>query len=51
MGPAKGSRTINKTTVKGYEDQQQHDDPSSSSKAKQKVCIFISIGSSMKNYG
>ncbi|ONM28933.1 Protein ALWAYS EARLY 3, partial [Zea mays] len=36
MGPAKGSRTINKTIVKGYEDQQQHDDPSSSSKAKQK---------------
>ncbi|KAG0536103.1 hypothetical protein BDA96_03G035900 [Sorghum bicolor] len=36
MGPAKGSRTINKTIVKGYEDQQHHDDPSSSSKAKQK---------------
>ncbi|XP_066316956.1 protein ALWAYS EARLY 3-like isoform X1 [Miscanthus floridulus] len=36
MGPAKGSRAINKTIVKGYEDQQQHDDPSSSSKAKQK---------------
>ena len=45
MGPAKGSRTINKTVVKGYEDQQQHDDPSSSSKAKQKVRTFISLGS------
>ncbi|OEL36716.1 Protein ALWAYS EARLY 3, partial [Dichanthelium oligosanthes] len=36
MAPAKGSRTINKTIIKGYEDQQQYDDPPSSSKAKQK---------------
>ncbi|XP_062195245.1 protein ALWAYS EARLY 3-like isoform X2 [Phragmites australis] len=36
MGPAKGSRMINKTIIKGYEDQQQHEDPPSSSKAKQK---------------
>ncbi|XP_062211053.1 protein ALWAYS EARLY 3-like isoform X2 [Phragmites australis] len=36
MGPAKGSRMINKTIIKGYEDQLQHEDPSSSSKAKQK---------------
>ena len=50
MGPAKGSLTINKTIVKGYEDQQQHDDPSSSSKAKQKVRIFISLGSCTEIY-
>ncbi|RLN23123.1 protein ALWAYS EARLY 2-like [Panicum miliaceum] len=36
MAPAKGSRTINKTIIKGYEDQQHYDDPPSSSKAKQK---------------
>jgi len=36
MAPAKGSRTINKTIIKGYEDQRQYDDPPSSSKAKQK---------------
>jgi hypothetical protein len=41
MAPAKGSRTINKTIIKGYEDQQQYDDPPSSSKAKQKVSILI----------
>ncbi|KAG2586406.1 hypothetical protein PVAP13_5NG035200 [Panicum virgatum] len=36
MAPAKGSRTINTTIIKGYEDQRQYDDPPSSSKAKQK---------------
>ncbi|CAO2161410.1 unnamed protein product [Urochloa humidicola] len=36
MAPAKGSRTINKTIIKGYEDNLQYDDPPSSSKAKQK---------------
>jgi hypothetical protein len=55
MGLAKGYQTI----VKGYGDQQphddlfhqqQHEDLFSSSKAKQKVCIFISFGSSMKIY-
>jgi hypothetical protein len=55
IGPSKGYQTI----VKGYGDQQQHDDLFhqqqhedlfSSSKAKQKVCIFISFGSSMKIY-
>jgi hypothetical protein len=41
MAPAKGSRTISKTIVKAYEDQQQYDDPPSSSKAKQKVSILF----------
>jgi hypothetical protein len=50
MGPSKGSRTINKIIVKGSEYQQQHDDPSSSSKAKQKVRIFISLGSCTEIY-
>lgn len=36
MAPARGSRTISKTAIKGYEDQQQHADPPSSSKARQK---------------
>ncbi|KAJ1282180.1 hypothetical protein BS78_03G031300 [Paspalum vaginatum] len=36
MAPAKGSRSINKTVIKGYEEQQQHDDLPSSSKARQK---------------
>lgn len=38
MAPAKGSRNINKTIIKGYED--QYDDPPSSSKAKQKVSLL-----------
>ncbi|TVU21408.1 hypothetical protein EJB05_31040, partial [Eragrostis curvula] len=36
MGPAKGTRIINKAVIKGYEDRPQHEDPHSSSKAKQK---------------
>ncbi|WVZ72656.1 hypothetical protein U9M48_021078 [Paspalum notatum var. saurae] len=36
MAPAKGSRSINKTVIKGYEEHQQHDDLPSSSKARQK---------------
>lgn len=50
MGPSRGSRTINKIIVKGSEYQQQHDDQSSSSKAKQKVRIFISLGSCTEIY-
>ncbi|KAL6626905.1 hypothetical protein ACP70R_030631 [Stipagrostis hirtigluma subsp. patula] len=36
MGPARSSRTNTRTTIKGYDDQQQHRDPSSSSKVKVK---------------
>ncbi|KAL6838768.1 hypothetical protein ACP4OV_031482 [Aristida adscensionis] len=36
MGPARSSRTNIKATIKGYEDQQQHRDLSSSSKVKVK---------------
>jgi hypothetical protein len=41
MGPAKGTRIINKTVIKGCVDRQQPEDPHSSSKSKQKVSILI----------
>nr|BAK06561.1 predicted protein [Hordeum vulgare subsp. vulgare] len=37
MGPAKGSRTIHKITIKRHEDQQHHEDPTSSSNVKLKI--------------
>lgn len=37
MGPAKGSRTIHKITIKRHEDRQHHEDPTSSSNVKLKI--------------
>ncbi|GJN32156.1 hypothetical protein PR202_gb20636 [Eleusine coracana subsp. coracana] len=36
MGPAKGTRVVNKAVIKGYVDRQQPEDPHNSSKSKQK---------------
>ncbi|XP_006643869.1 protein ALWAYS EARLY 3-like isoform X1 [Oryza brachyantha] len=44
MGPAKGSRTITKITIKGYDDQQHDEDPTSSSKVKLKKRKMSDLG-------
>ncbi|KAL5220292.1 hypothetical protein ABZP36_025005 [Zizania latifolia] len=44
MGPAKGSRTITKITIKGYEDHQHQEDPTSSSKIKLKKRKMSDLG-------
>ncbi|KAF0915990.1 hypothetical protein E2562_000623 [Oryza meyeriana var. granulata] len=45
MGPAKGSRTITKITIKGYDDRQHDEDPTSSSKVKLKKRKMSDLGS------
>uniref|UniRef100_A0ACD5YE53 Uncharacterized protein n=1 Tax=Avena sativa TaxID=4498 RepID=A0ACD5YE53_AVESA len=44
MGPAKGSRTIPKITIKKHEDRQHHEDPTSSSKVKLKKRKMSDLG-------
>uniref|UniRef100_A0ACD5Y645 Uncharacterized protein n=1 Tax=Avena sativa TaxID=4498 RepID=A0ACD5Y645_AVESA len=44
MGPAKGSRTIPKITIKKHEDRQHHEDPTSSSKVKLKKRKMPDLG-------
>ncbi|XP_015619153.1 protein ALWAYS EARLY 3 isoform X2 [Oryza sativa Japonica Group] len=44
MGPAKGSRTITKITIKGYDDRQHDEDPNSSSKVKLKKRKMSDLG-------
>lgn len=44
MGPAKGSRTIPKITIKGFDDRQHNEDPTSSSKAKLKKRKMSDLG-------
>lgn len=44
MGPAKGSRTIPKITIKTHEDRQHHEDPISSTKVKLKKRKMSDLG-------
>ncbi|KAM0822295.1 hypothetical protein ACQ4PT_071589 [Festuca glaucescens] len=44
MGPAKGSRTIPRITIKKHEDRQHHEDPTSSSKVKLKKRKMSDLG-------
>ncbi|XP_047058607.1 protein ALWAYS EARLY 3-like [Lolium rigidum] len=44
MGPAKGSRTIPRITIKKHEDRQYHEDPTSSSKMKLKKRKMSDLG-------
>uniref|UniRef100_A0A0D9UXV1 SANT domain-containing protein n=1 Tax=Leersia perrieri TaxID=77586 RepID=A0A0D9UXV1_9ORYZ len=44
MGPAKGSRTITKITIKGFDDRQHDEDPTSSSKVKLKKRKMSDLG-------
>ncbi|KAM0921041.1 hypothetical protein ACQ4PT_006980 [Festuca glaucescens] len=44
MGPAKGSRTIPRITIKKHEDRQHHEDPTSSSKMKLKKRKMSDLG-------